>query len=308
MSIASFQFISAGGFMIKLNTYSIYDLAVRVHPLTTFTHTEGMTLADIFWQLIEARNSLQWFSSGSSFFSPSLKRAAGALLRSIHDMGIPAKLPWEGEGGEALDLKQKLEPWNISALGQSAKDFETVLANELPGLDIYHVSSIGIYSTPALIENAELAILEGLSEKCRGVVTESTKRDFNQAGRCLAFELATAAGFHTMRSVEAVLRDYWILVKKPASGTKPPEMAQCINELRSSGEDPKLMDILDHIRDLHRNTLMHPEAFLQMTEALRLFDISKSAISAMAERMHAINTAPAALSLVARAALSGTTP
>jgi len=122
----------------------------------------------------------------------------------------------------------------------------------------------------------------------------------------LAFELATAAGFHTMRAVEAVLRDYWTLVKKPALGTKPPEMAQCINELRASGEDVKLMDILDHVRDLHRNTLMHPQAFLQMTEALRLFDISKSVISAMAEHMYLLSIAAALASPVARNALAST--
>lgn len=65
------------------------------------------------------------------------------------------------------------------------------------------------------------------------------------------------------------------------------------------------MDILDHIRDLHRNTLMHPQAFLQMTEALRLFDIAKSAISAMAERMHILTIAVAPLASVARNALAG---
>lgn len=291
--------------MIKLNTHSIYDLAVHVHPLTEITATEDMKLKDIFWPLLEAKAALQWFSGNKSFFSPSLKRAVGALLRSIHAIGMPEKLPWEGGQYEP---DQKVEDWQLSGLRQSAKDFETVLANELPGLDIYHVSSVGIYSTPALIENAELAILEGLSQECQGIVSESAKKDFNQAGRCLAFELPTAAGFHTMRSVEAVLRDYWILVKKPASGTKPPEMAQCINELRASGEDAKLMDILDHIRDLHRNTLMHPQAFLQMTEALRLFDISKSAISAMAERIHVLTLAVAPASSVAHNALIANPP
>ncbi len=69
-------------------------------------------------------------------------------------------------------------------------------------------------------------------------------------------------------------------------------MAQCINELRASGEDEKLMDILDHVRDLHRNALMHPEVFLEMPEALRLFDISKSAISAVAERVCELRKEP----------------
>jgi hypothetical protein len=53
------------------------------------------------------------------------------------------------------------------------------------------------------------------------------------------------------------------------------------------------MDILDHVKDLHRNTLMHPDVFLTSQESLRLFDISKSAISAMSDRMAVIiNDAP----------------
>src|SRR5206468_496698 len=119
----------------------------------------------------------------------------------------------------------------------------------------------------------------------RTALGDDAKKDFREAGKCLAFELPTAAGYHTMRATEAVLREYWLLVRKPISGTRPPDMAPCINELRADGENPKLMDILDHIRDLHRNTLMHPEAFLTMKEALRLFDIAKSAISAMGDRI-----------------------
>lgn len=66
-------------------------------------------------------------------------------------------------------------------------------------------------------------------------------------------------------------------------------------KLRAAGEDPKLIDILDHIRDLHRNTLMHPEAFLKMTEALRLFDIAKSEISAMGDKINSRKAAAATL-------------
>ena len=69
-------------------------------------------------------------------------------------------------------------------------------------------------------------------------------------------------------------------------------MAKCIEQLRKKKEDPKLMDILDHIRDLHRNTTMHPEAFLDMKDALRLFDIAKSAISAMGDRINTLKITP----------------
>jgi hypothetical protein len=168
--------------------------------------------------------------------------------------------------------------WDIT---HALEEFETVLGNELPTLDTYIVSKKGIYSTADLVDRAEMAI----DESARAHIRKELIEDFKQAGKCLAFELPTAAGFHTMRATEGVLRDYWYLVRNPSTGTTAPEMAICINELRANGEDPKLMDILDHIRDLHRNTLMHPEAFLTMKEALRLFDISKSAISAMADRI-----------------------
>jgi hypothetical protein len=52
-----------------------------------------------------------------------------------------------------------------------------------------------------------------------------------------------------------------------------------------ASEDSKLLDILDHFRDLHPNTTMHPEAFLESPEALKLFDIAESGISAMADRI-----------------------
>ena len=38
----------------------------------------------------------------------------------------------------------------------------------------------------------------------------------------------------------------------------------------------------DQLRDLHRNPINHPEVFLEPSEALELFNISTSALSAMA--------------------------
>jgi hypothetical protein len=115
---------------------------------------------------------------------------------------------------------------------------------------------------------------------------EEAKKDFNQAGRCLAFDLPTAAAFHLTRSIETVLRRYHALACSTSTNAgKRPDMATCLNQLRASGEDPKLLDILDHFRDLHRNTTMHPEVFLENPEALRLFDVAKSGLNAMADRI-----------------------
>lgn len=278
--------------MKKINTHQFYELSTSVHPLTELGETEKTTLGVIFFPLWGAQNALLQCLGPDSLLSASSKRAVAAVIQEINRLGISEDL-----GG--VDFKKSIEGWQLTSVVQKTKDLETVLSNDLPGLDTYYVYRKGIYSTTDLIENADIALMEGLSDASRAVISDDTKRDFNQAGRCLAFELPTASGFHVMRSVESILRQYWRLVRKPACGTRVPEMAQCINELRSSGEDAKLMDILDHIRDLHRNTLMHPEAFLELREALRLFDIAKSAISAMAERIERLVADSLAASAVA---------
>jgi len=62
-------------------------------------------------------------------------------------------------------------------------------------------------------------------------------------------------------------------------------MGPCIDGLKGAGADEKTVAVLDQIRSLHRNPLMHPEVFLTADEGLRLFDIAKSAISAMADQI-----------------------
>src|SRR5262249_1617525 len=60
----------------------------------------------------------------------------------------------------------------------------------------------GIFSTNDLIENAENAIPKAI----RDAVPAEALDDWKQAGKCIVFELPTAAGFHLIRATEAVIR------------------------------------------------------------------------------------------------------
>ena len=282
--------------MKRVNQYWFYQLATIIHPLTLAA--EGASVPQLAWGYDNARDWLRVLLN-NEWYTVVVSRSA---VQNIID-AIDKVVPRETSEFASIPEDRKLSWIEAYRIRQAAMEFETVSSAELPTWDTYIVSKKGIYSTADLIERAEMAI----DESARQALTQNVLTDFKQAGRCLAFELATAAGFHTMRAVEAVLRGYWLLVQKPTTGVKPPEMAVCINELRVAGEDPKLMDILDHIRDLHRNTIMHPEAFLTMTDALRLFDIAKSAISAMGDRITALTIAatsatPAPLAVVPIAA------
>jgi hypothetical protein len=269
--------------MKRVNQYQFYQLGSIVHPLTTVE--QGSALPQSVWKFNNARAWLEFMLDHQVYRFIVCRGAAEELVAAID-----AVLPRKSSEFSAIDPERKLtfvEAYNIS---NGASEFETVFAAELQTLDTYVVSKKGIYSTADLVERADMAF----DEDARSHLSAEVLSDFKQAGRCLAFELATGAGFHTMRAVEAVLRHYWRLVLQPVANAKVPEMFNCISELRKAGESEKLMNILDDIRDLHRNTIMHPEAFLDMKDALRLFDVAKSAISAMADRIGEIRKEAAA--------------
>lgn len=261
----------------KHNPYLFYQLAQDIVGLDGLPKTGGMVV-ELFQPLYKAQGALRPFTEDGSLLPPSSKRAATALLKSISDLAVE-----KTDKGFAI-VNRPINAQQIASVKAAIRNFETVLANDCPGLDVFVVDKKGIYDTSALLENADEAIKYTLSDLEQKTLSEDVYRDFREAGRCLALELSTAAGFHTARSVEAVVRRYW----SSATGkeiSRAPRLANCIDQLRKCNEDPKILDILDHFRDLHRNTLMHPDTFLEINEALRLFDIAKSAISAVATRI-----------------------
>lgn len=130
-------------------------------------------------------------------------------------------------------------------------------------------------------------------------------KDLNQSGACLAFGMATASGYHAVRSVERVLRAYYVALtgldhirsNDPKKSPRPIgkcNMSTITVALRSSEQgDPKTLAVLDQIRELHRNPLGHPDTFLEVTEAMELFNVCTSAISAMARQLLQLAAQPA---------------
>lgn len=165
--------------------------------------------------------------------------------------------------------------------------FESVLALDFARAPIFFVSQKGIYATPMLINAADLA----LTPIAYGAISDDAKRDLNQSGRCLAFGISTACGFHAMRAVERVMREYYALVVGVEPGELP--MGGLLHGMKGKPlADEKTLAALDQLRDLHRNPIGHPDVFLDDSEAAELFDIAKSAISAMARQIVKLKATP----------------
>lgn len=170
------------------------------------------------------------------------------------------------------------------AVVNAAQRFQSVLFEELQGLSVYHPRQNGIYSTKWLVESAEFA----LPESIRAKLDEKVLADVQESGRCLAFAVYTACGFHMMRAVEAVLHQYWVIVCKPAEPIpeRLESWGEYIAKLREKDAEAKeVAAMIQQMKDLKRNNIMHPEMVLKQEEAHAMFVQGEAAIMAMAKRL-----------------------
>jgi hypothetical protein len=117
--------------------------------------------------------------------------------------------------------------------------------------------------------------------------------DFRAAGSCLAYDLPTACGFHVYRATDAMLRHYCAHFGAIPKGTGR-DWGRYIAALRDvlSGANAKkpnvrTVELLDSIRAVDRNPLVHPEQNLDNDGALIAFDLCKNAVCLMASDIKA---------------------
>jgi len=213
---------------------------------------------------------------------------------------FPALTVCRGVAGElqnlmtsVVELPVKEEEWSkpleaftpYRTVITKAKEFEIVLTAELQGLPSYLPDQKGIYDTTLLIDQADRVLPASALAKLRPPVRE----ELRQSGRCLAFDIGTACGFHMMRAVELVLHDYYLSVCKPNPRPRGRlnSWGAYMTKLRPIQQDDvkEVVAIIQQLKDRHRNRLMHPEIVLGPDEAFTLFEVGQSAIIAMSQRL-----------------------
>jgi hypothetical protein len=121
---------------------------------------------------------------------------------------------------------------------------------------------------------------ELLASGCWECISETAKRDFASATRCIAMNLATAAAFHQMRCVEECVKLLYLHFVKNGRMEKP-MWGPMVEKLRIKNKPrPKseLLDQLDIIRANFRNPTQHPQKFYSIDEAQDLLNSSIVAI------------------------------
>lgn len=273
--------------MERINLYEFYELGRRLQPLARLHGNVSLNQAS--GPLFGFRWQIETMRSASTVSLKMSRRAADDLHARIN--GLMEKYFYTSDG-ENLDTEkdwntEMIPEWEISSLTGVFQRFEHILAAELRESATYFVPSRGIFETSGLVDRAENHIPGELHK----FVDDRAMKDFQAAGKCLAFGLSTASGFHMLRAVEVVLDGYYR--KLAGDGAKDCQSwYEYIEELRAMGKDetrptpdPKTIRNISQIKDLDRNPLMHPRVFLDETEALVLFNIGTNAIIGMAGEM-----------------------
>jgi len=112
--------------------------------------------------------------------------------------------------------------------------------------------------------------------------------DFNEAGKCIAFERPTAAAFHLLRGTEDMLRRFYCsFVKK--GRVSDLVWGKTVNHLKQLNQKKyrkkkvpePLLQNLDNIRLSFRNPTQHPDKIYDIQEAQDLFSLCIDVVNRM---------------------------
>ncbi|KRR18152.1 hypothetical protein CQ13_35450 [Bradyrhizobium retamae] len=196
--------------------------------------------------------------------------AGQKLLDSIRELKLKIE--------SATDQNAELDWVDVYQVTNNLTTFESILQAELSLMPIYMVMPKAGYEITALVESGTVCFPSDIRLK-----VPEAEYDLNQATRCIAFELHTAAGFHLHRANEAVLRRYWDLVSNGADRPQRGNIGDYLNEMKQKNfGDEIVRGAIDHLVKFHRNPLIHPEQNLETAdEAIALMNSVHNAIVQM---------------------------
>ena len=163
-------------------------------------------------------------------------------------------------------------------------DFETALDRDVCiGLSVFAVTPKGDKSTRILLENAEAKFPTELL----AVMPAKTIEDVQEAGRCLAFERATACAFHICRATEALMLAYYEHLAR-APWPPPPmrkDWANYNTQLKAKGAPDRITTRLEEIGRMDRNAYAHPDLTVPLDEAPIVYELCTGVMFFIAKEM-----------------------
>jgi hypothetical protein len=272
----------------RVNQYHLYRLAGKLLDLPRGEADQR----DAWVSLTLARDELLPFVGNNPPVRLDVALGpAKALIEAIEDVLQECRNPFSGVGSP--EEPSVIPGWKFYGVRTARERFEAVLSAECESRPAFIPPKRGIYDTEELVNAAAKAVPEALQP----MLSAKASVELDSAGRCLAFGLFSAAGFHMCRAVEAVLEDYYCRFTGKSGTLRSwhdyiDALEKALNAGFSPAAEQQTLVYLNQLRSLNRNPIMHPRVVLDETDAFEIFDLGRAAISKMVKELIAASKAP----------------
>lgn len=280
--------------MDRIDQYSFYYLGKTLQALAS--HTGEASPSKIFWDFISARSVVHNLTNGIPVPTSVSRVSCNNLQKSLDEIN-EEYFSEKNESGETI-LKfptgndSMIPEWRLDQYRRLLSRFETIFSAEMQEATSYFVPRRGIYSTVDLIDAADKTFPSNLFH----IIPEKSKQEWRSAGRCLAFNLLSASGFHVARAVEGMIEAYLAHFAPSVDQSRMSwgnyidelEKVRTVNSAKAPSE--KAITELRQMKDDFRNPLMHPRVVLNESDARVLFANGESLIVLIAEEIRAASS------------------
>ena len=252
---------------------------VNVHYFYAFSKTlqqlanvpANTTIMENFSTFYSAENALRDFMANDLLPPQASREKCGQLADLLRTYSE-----------SAFSEPPRTEPLNeydIAAIANAMKEFEAVLEGEYRIKTVFAVSKKALYSLEQLVFRGDEMVTESVHNLMPGM-----KNDLKDAGRCIAFEVPTAAAFHLFRAAEAGVKSYILAVRGTPVTDKEKNLGLggYKNILEEHGVDQRVLAALDQLIKLHRNPTIHPDVRVSNEEILATLGMVDSLIRIIA--------------------------
>lgn len=249
----------------------------------------NQTGMEVFFACIRLEGSFRKFEADQAAF-PLTRDSARQVINELSETLVTQFYDGDSKRSkmkQGLDLEKDFETWRLYSLRAKIEEFRHVLSAECRKSETYFVEKKVGFDVPTLLHSAE----ENLHGSIRPFVPASALSEIREAGRCLALESFTACGFHTLRGLEVVMAAYYRAVSgKDKEFRSWHDYVEALEALAVEAKErgatypsPKVSSMLDRMRQLDRNPLMHPSDSLDEMGADTLFKLGIVTITELAK-------------------------
>jgi hypothetical protein len=290
----------------RVNEHQVYMLGSDLRPLRMLGSRSDKLSVGI--ALISARGALNGILRGASWPKVAIAREAAENLERLVNSLWHEEFADPGTGDLAQEklARGEIDSSSLDQIRRALDRLEVLLNAELSRAATFVAPQRGIYDTEFLVNAAEKSIPSALAP----LMPDKAFAELHGAGRCLAFGLYTAAGFHMCRAIESVLEEYYFEFSGSRKALRSwHDYYRELEELRKTADPAPEVSTLAYINQLRqstRNPIMHPRVVLDETDAMTIFDLGRGVMLKMAQELRSVRAEKAAASGPRLVAAGGT--